>query len=281
MGQLSQILKEIRSALATLSDTPGLDAQVLLAHVLEKPRSWVMAHPEAILNPQQIQTLETCLQRLLQGEPLPYVLGEWQFFGLGFEVTPATLIPRPETELMVEQALAWLRLRALPDRVVDVGVGTGCVAVSLAVHLPRLSVLGVDISWAALQVARQNACRHAVESRVQLLQTDLVSSLCGPFDLVCANLPYIPSDTVLTLPAARHEPRLALDDGVDGLDLIRRLLNQVSSRMATNSLCLLEIEASQGPLAQRLGEETFHAAQVQVLADLAGKDRLLCIQLGE
>lgn len=260
------------------SDTPGLDAQVLLAHILGVGRAWVIGHPEAELDDHQEQALENALQRLVAGQPLPYVLGEWEFFGLTLALTPQVLIPRPETELVVERALAWLDEN--PDRrqVVDVGTGSGCIAITLAVNVPDLQVIAIDCSSEVLQVAHNNARRHAVEKRVQLVQSDLMKMLQGSYDLICANLPYIPTLTLQNLAVYQREPSLALDGGPRGLDLIERLLRQSPSRLARGGLLLLEIEASQGSEVHKLALEAFPGVEVQVLADLAGHDRVVSIK---
>jgi release factor glutamine methyltransferase len=269
-----------------MSDTPALDAQVLLAYVLEKPRAWVLAHPEAELTPAQQEALESALRRLEAGEPLPYILGHWEFYGLDFTLTPAVLIPRPETELLVDQALSWLRRRPpAPLWAADVGAGSGCIAISLAVHAPELRVAATDLSLPALQTARCNALRHGVASRLFLIQTDLLApfppySLSpGPYlELICANLPYIPSATLASLPVAAREPRLALDGGPDGLSLIRSLLEQAPSRLAPGGLLLLEIEAGQGPAALELARQAFPKGDIRLLPDLAGRDRVVRVE---
>lgn len=278
MTQLASHLARLKKGLESTSDTPGLDAQVLLAHILGVGRAWVIGHPEAELDDHQEQALENALQRLVAGQPLPYVLGEWEFFGLTFALTPQVLIPRPETELVVERALAWLDEN--PDRrqVVDVGTGSGCIAITLAVNVPDLQVIAIDCSSEVLQVAHNNARRHAVEKRVQLVQSDLMKMLQGSYDLICANLPYIPTLTLQNLAVYQREPSLALDGGPRGLDLIERLLRQSPSRLARGGLLLLEIEASQGSEVHKLALEAFPGVEVQVLADLAGHDRVVSIK---
>ena len=264
--------------LESTSDTPGLDAQVLLAHILGVGRAWVIGHPEAELDDHQEQALENALQRLVAGQPLPYVLGEWEFYGLTFALTPQVLIPRPETELVVERALAWLDENPDRRRMVDVGTGSGCIAITLAVNVPDLQVIAVDCSSEVLQVAHNNARRHAVEKRVQLVQSDLLKMLQGSYDLICANLPYIPTSTLENLAVYQREPGLALDGGLRGVDLIERLLRQSPSRLARGGLLLLEIEASQGSEVHKLARKAFPGAEVQVLTDLAGHDRVVSIK---
>jgi len=179
-----KVLRETKTRLATVSSTPSLDAQVLLAHITGKPRTWLLAHPEALLSPHEFQQIEEALQKLESGFPLPYLLGEREFFGLKFKVTPDTLIPRPETELLVETALAWLKQLPSPTErgtkgegiyAADIGTGTGCIAVSLAAHCPELHVVATDLSPAALAVAQHNAEIHYVSDRITFLEADLLS----------------------------------------------------------------------------------------------------------
>lgn len=271
-------LVRLEGALRPWSETARLDAQVLLANIMKVKRSWVMAHAEAPLSAAQELALTHSLVQLQQGTPLPYVLGRWEFYGLEFDLTPQVLIPRPETELLVEQALRWLQAHPGEKRALDVGTGSGCIAVSLAVHAPQLHATAADISPQALDVARANAAKHGVLERVDFVISDLLASLDGEFDLLCANLPYIPTQTLQGLSVAAHEPRLALDGGQDGLDLVRRLLLQAPAMLAAPGLALLEIEAAQGSAALALGREAFPQARVEILRDLGGKDRLLRIE---
>jgi release factor glutamine methyltransferase len=264
--------------LAAQTETPALEAQVLLAHCLGLPREWLLAHPESELTDSQAAAFEVLLVRLINEEPLPYLLGRWEFYGMQFAVDPAVLIPRPETELLVETALEWLRTHPDRRRAADVGSGSGCIAVSLAANLPDLQVTAVDLSPAALDLARCNAERHAVTGCILFLQGDLLSEVKGVFDLICANLPYIPSADLDKLPPAVHEPRLALDGGPDGLDLIRRLLEQAGIRLAPGGLLLAEIEERQGAAAAEAGRQGFPAAEVSIRRDLAGRPRLLVIE---
>lgn len=255
-----------------------MDAQVLLARVLGKTRAWVLAHPEAVLSINEDTILHAYLERLQKGEALPYVLGEWEFYDLVFSLTPQVLIPRPETELLVDEALKWLGA-ARPNRLAcDVGTGSGCIAVTLAAHFPDLHVLAVDISLAALQVAASNAERHSVSGQIDFLQNDLLKGIGGHFDLICANLPYIPSPVLEGLAVSKKEPQLALNGGLDGLDLIRKLLKGAPGKLTPGGLLLLEIEASQGKAVLELAREAFPGSNPKVLADLAGLDRLLAVE---
>lgn len=276
---ISTALKNARQRLAGSSDTAGLEARVLLAHLLGEEVSWLLAHPEHPLTSEQQDKYNQAIEELADGTPLPYLLGEWEFFGLRFQITPDVLIPRPETELLVETALAWLKKHPGQPRAAEAGTGSGCISVSLAVNTPNLTITATDISTAALEIAKANADRHGVSSRIDFIHDNLLGTAAGPFDLIAANLPYIPSNTLRGLENLQKEPSLALDGGPDGLDLIRRLLDQAAERLAPKGLVLLEIEYRQGEQALHLAESAFPGAAVQVKPDLAGKPRLLVIEI--
>jgi release factor glutamine methyltransferase len=258
------------------SETAALDASVLLAAVFEKPRAWVLAHPEAALSRAQEELLTEAVHRLQAGEPFPYVLGSWEFFGLRFKVSPAALIPRPETELLVEQALIWLKSHPTRRRALDIGTGTGCIATSLVVNCPDLVCTAVDISTAALALARENTSGHQTGGRIGFVQANLLDPFApASCDLLCANLPYIPSTDLPALRVALHEPRLALDGGPDGITLIDLLVEQTGRVLAPGGVALLEIEERQGPAALALAKKALPGAKIAILSDLAGKARLL------
>jgi release factor glutamine methyltransferase len=279
------VLSEVTDRLIPLSDTPGLDASVLLAHILDKPRSWVLAHPELILTPQQQDQLDDSLNRLEAGESFPYVLGRWDFFGAELEVTRDVLIPRPETELLVQRAIAWLQESSTRTRVADVGTGSGAIAISLARSAHDVRVLATDISLKALEVARRNARRFDLLDRIDFVQCDLLpersasQAIESPLDLICANLPYIATDTLRELPIYGREPTLALDGGEDGLELIDRLLHVAPAWLAPHGMLLLEIESTRGAQALDLARRAFRHASIDLHQDLARQDRLLEIAL--
>jgi len=284
-SQILNLLERAAARLGTVSETPNLDAQVLLAEITGKPRTWVMSHLELELDANQLACLQSAMRRLGKGESLPYVLGHWSFFGLDLEITPEVLIPRPETELMIEKALDWLR--RLPERrtVADVGTGSGCIAVALAVHIPSLHLLATDISPSALEVAKRNARKFGVEQHIDFVACDLLPPHPDPlptdehFDLICANLPYIPTETLQKLRIYGREPSLALDGGPDGLDLIRRLIGLSQEWLGPDGMLLLELESSQGAAVLSLAYDFFSEAQILLHQDLAGHDRLLEIHL--
>jgi len=254
---------------------PPREAHLLLAHVLGKTREWVMAHADAPLTPTQTEEYQALIAQAEQGVPLPYLLGHWEFFGLDFKVSPAVLIPRPETELLVERALLYK-----PQRVADVGTGSGIIGVTLAVKLPQARIVASDGSAEALAVAKANAEHQGVSERITFIESDLLESYPPqPFDLICANLPYIPSADLNGLAVAEHEPRLALDGGADGLDLIRRLVDQAKDFLTASGRLLLEIEYRQGQSGAALAQATFPKARIQVHKDLSGLDRLIEVSL--
>lgn len=279
------LLSDLTTRLASISDTPTLDASVLLAHILDKPRTWVMAHPELTLTPSQQEQLNRALARLENGESFPYVLGHWEFFGMEFDITPDVLIPRPETELLVEKATAWLRESSVRRTIADVGTGSGIIAVTIAVNVPDAHVLATDISPQALAVAEKNARKFNVSDRIRFEQCDLLpphpASLPTDehFDLLCANLPYIPTETLRSLSVYGREPTIALDGGPDGLDLFRKLMDKAPEWMAPNSLILLEIESTLGVQALSLAYDMFSETSIHLHKDLTGRDRLLEIMI--
>lgn len=278
------LLSDLTNHLAAISDTSALDASVLLGHIIGRPRSWVLAHPELTLTTKQQEDLGEALTRLDNGEPFPYVLGHWEFFGLDFEITPDVLIPRPETELLVEKAIAWLQESPVRRTVADIGTGSGVIAVSIAVNVPETNILATDISGEALQIAKRNARKFNVDHHIEFIECDLLPAKPDLFttelhlDLLCANLPYIPTDTLRSLPVYGREPTLALDGGEDGLALIRRLLNIAPEWMAPNSLILLEIESTRSIQALSLACDLFSEAEIHLQQDLAGNDRILEIR---
>lgn len=247
-------------------------------YVLNKPRTWIIAHPETVIPANHFVRLNEVVALMADGYPFAYITGEREFYGRSFEVRPGLLVPRPETEVLVETAINWLRSHPEKRQCVDVGCGIGCIAVTLAAEYKDLQVEALDIDPLAIETTRRNAERLGT---VNLLvkQSDLLAGVTSMYDMVCANLPYIPTKTVDGLSAARHEPRLALDGGPDGLRLIETLLNQAASKLLPGGLILLEIETSQGDSAQVLSRHYFPKAEISLHLDLAGRPRLVSIQI--
>ena len=273
----------IRSTAIQLpGETASLDAQKLLMHITGRSRAWLLSHPEANLTDEQNYQMEAAILQLQAGTPLPYVLGEWEFFGLDFLVTPDVLIPRPETELLVETALSYIRSHRLAEyKFLDIGTGSGIIPISLGVHVPQSRMVAVDISPAALEIARMNAERHGLTERIEFIEADLIPAdlrIAG-FDIISANLPYIPTETLQTLEIYGKEPDLALDGGADGLDIIRRLISQLAEQKPVECLCLFEIEERQGLAVSQLIRQAFPNANLRIQRDLSGFDRLAVLTL--
>jgi len=245
-----------------------LDAQLLLAHLLRQPRAWLLAHGDAELGGAAV-AVQAGLARRAAGEPLAYVLGEWQFRGLDLQVTPAVLIPRPETEVLVDWALEVAAGRALD--IADLGTGSGAIAIALKRALPQARVLASDASADALAVARDNAARHG--ATIEFVEGDWWQPLAGRrFDLVVSNPPYIAGDDE-HLAALSHEPRGALTPEGDGLEALRRIADGARAHLRPGGALLLEHGHDQGhAVTKLLTERGLHAAETR--PDLAGLARV-------
>lgn len=280
---IGQALQEATDSLRAITSAPRLEAEVLLSHVLDTSRTVLSAYPEHALTHDELSSYQSLVRQRVSNYPLPYLTRRIEFYGLEFEVTPDVLIPRPETETLVDLALA-----RRPATGVDVGTGSGCIAVALAAHLPDVIIYAIDISPAALAVAQRNVERHGVVERVHLLAGDVLSPRPGPVDLIVSNPPYIPSGQCASLPASirDHEPRLALDGGPDGMAIIQQLLVQAPAVLRQpepgegrpGGGLLIEIGADQGKVATRLARTFLPQAAVRVHPDLAGRDRVLEVQ---
>ncbi len=281
----------------TGSASARLDAEVLLASAIGTERTILLAHPEQAVAAGALEQFEDGIARRSRGEPVAYIRGLKEFFGLAFAADQRALIPRPETERLVELGLAEVMSRLAapgrgrdpaPVRVVDVGTGGGAIIVSIAVELRRRKVdLGADVmlaateaSAAALDLARENAAGHAVGDAIRFIEADLLPLPLpeggAPVDVILANLPYVRTDAIAGLPvAASFEPVKALDGGVDGLAVIRRLLASLPEVLAGDGVALLEIGADQGSDAPAAVAETLTGWQASVETDLAGLPRVL------
>ena len=260
-----------------------LEAEVMLMNVMRMQRRDLFSQQETELTLQQQQALAQIMERRLLREPLAYILQYKEFYGVNLLVNPNVLIPRPETECLVEHAL-FMALMGMetPELVIaDVGTGTGAIAVNLALHLPAARIFAVDCADEVLDVAAYNIRAHNVADRVALGKGDLLEPVPEPVDLILANLPYIPTDRLPNLqPEVRQEPKLALDGGPDGLDLIRRLLMQAPGKLKEHGIILLELDPEQVPAVDALARELFPGAELSVEKDLAQRDRIFAINLG-
>lgn len=260
------------------SPTARLDGQVLLCHVLGVEKPYLIARDQDVLSDDDRLNFETLVMRRAKGEPIAYLIGHQEFWDLDFLVTPSVLIPRPETEHLIEQALAFTNQHE-NCTAVDIGTGSGAIAVTVSKHTSA-KVYAVDISSDALAIAKTNAEKHATE--ITFFQGSLAQPLIDQgikVHLLMANLPYIRSDEMPNLAVTQHEPSLALDGGDDGLDLVRELLVQVPSVCHPNALILLEIGMEQGQAVVDFATEYLKPKSATVVQDLAGLDRIVTIAL--
>lgn len=269
-----------RLPLAQISDTPNLECELLVAHVKQRDRSWVITHSHYWLETTEERSLQALLERRLCGEPLPYLLGEWEFFGRKFKVNRSVLIPRPETEILLEESIAWLKAHPGARTAIDIGTGSGAIAVSLAAEVPDLIVTATDISPEALRIASENAENHGVSNRIEFLACDLFPEADGLYNLVCANLPYIPTQDLGFLPEIVREPALALDGGLDGLEIIRRLIGELPKHILQPALALLEMQFDQSERVLKFTQEVIPSARITILKDLAKHPRVARIEIG-
>ena len=271
----------LRAAYSQLApcESADLDAQVLLAYALDAERVYLLANGDTELSGEQQRCFTELINRRAAGEPVAYIISSKSFYDLELAVTPEVLIPRPETELLLEEAL---RLAALTPacHAADIGTGSGALAVTLAKHMPGSHVYATDISERAMQIARRNAKRHRVP--IEFLQGNLAQPLLErgiSVDLVMANLPYIATAELAGLAVSKYEPAIALDGGVDGLDCIRRILGQLPQLCREGAWVLLEIGVDQADKVRRLVAGTLNA-RCDVLQDYAGLDRIVRFQIG-
>lgn len=255
-------------------DNPRFDAELLVAYALGITRLQLYTEHDKPLDAPELATIRGLVQRRGRHEPAAYITGERGFWSLDLKVDGRVLIPRPETEQLVERALAFLKGKP-QARVVDVGTGSGCIALALASERPDLRITAVDASPDALNVAQAN--RAALKLDIELAQSDLLSAVDGPLDLVVSNPPYIASAVVDTLmPDVREfEPRMALDGGPDGFVLIRRLIDQAAARLTPGGMLMFEIGHDQGPGALDLLRTHGAFTDCALHADLAGHDRVV------
>ena len=270
---IKQYLEDATAILRTVSDSPRLEAELLMGMILRKPRSFLHAWPEQQLAEPQAERFEILVRRRFAGEPIAYMTGLREFWSMPLKVTPNVLIPRPETELLVEKAL----LRLPPDkelRVLDLGAGSGAVSLAIARERPRANVIGVDVSLAALEVARTNADLQKIRN-VEFRESDWFDAVRGEkFDVVVGNPPYVAEDDPhLARGDARFEPRLALDAGPGGMECFRAIVDRAHNYIVRQGWLLLEHGATQHiPLRRLLEAQHYH--DITIHKDGAGHDRV-------
>jgi release factor glutamine methyltransferase len=264
---------------ASGSDTPRLDAVVLLRLAFGLSEMDYYSLSEIVVTRGQLSEFETLVAQRSAGEPIAYLTGHKEFMSLDFAVDRRVLIPRPDTEILVEEVIAYAEHKFADQRdirLADVGTGSGAIAVSLAYFLPCASVYAIDISRGALDVARGNGARHGVEKRITFIHGDLLDALPEPVDVIAANLPYTIYHELPSKVTA-YEPRLALDGGSAGLDVYRRLFEQAPERLTVGGALFLEIDPRQAGEISALARRSLPGYGIQVMRDLAGRDRLVIV----
>jgi release factor glutamine methyltransferase len=264
-------------------DTAGLDAQVILGHILGQDRGWLYAHYDQPLTQAQAEQYADLVARRATAEPVAYIIGHREFYGIDLLVDERVLIPRPETELLVDAVLDHIESRPSPAvRLADVGTGSGAIALAIAQDCPQAEIFAIDLSADALAVARANLERLDAHEQITLLQGDLLAPLPLPVDIIAANLPYITSGDYPHLMAdvRDYEPRLALEAGPEGLDVIERLLREAPEHLNPNGVIFLEIGSNQGASVVACVEQCLpQARQISLRQDYHGFDRLVVVGL--
>ena len=288
MPSLRQVIRVTHTTLESF-DIPDarLEAEVMVMNAMQMPRQDLFANQEMEVSGQQEHELNSVIERRRKREPLAYILGRKEFYGVNLLVNSDVLIPRPETELIVEHTLfmGLMGMETAELTIADVGTGTGAIAINLALHLPSAKIYAIDYYDPVLDVSSYNIRSHNVADRITLLKGDLLDPLPEPVDLIVANLPYLPTERIPSLqPEIQWEPTEALDGGADGVDLIRRLLEQASDpsdpRLNNNGIIILELDPEQIPEIRNITNKLFPSAQISVELDLAQNERIFVVNTG-
>ena len=259
-------------------ENPRFDAEILLTHVLKTNKVELYLYPDLVLTSEQFEVFLMFTERRLNNEPVAYITGHKEFYGLDFEITASVLIPRPETEILVEHTIDALNSYHDSDfTIVDVGTGCGNIAISLAKHVPHIRIMATEISEAALNVAVRNSYKHGIADRVSFLPGNLLQPLSQPVHCIVANLPYIRTEEIQNLmpEVSFYEPRVALDGGENGLLYTDELLKQARSKLLNSGVTLIEIGHDQANAVKKLVEQYFPRAYTEVFSDLNGLDRVV------
>lgn len=257
----------------------SLDAEVLLSYVLKKLKEYLYTYPEKNISTKQLNNLTTLIERRAKNEPVAYLINKKEFFGLDFYVDKRVLIPRPETETLVEETIKACNNKQLaisykPLAICDIGTGSGCIAITLAKYLPTAKIIATDISKDALIVAQKNAKKHKVFSKIKFLSGDLLKPIKNKKnDIIIANLPYVQSQKIL-----KYEPKIALAGGKDGLEIYRKFFEQLKDFNLKNLTVLIEIDPSQKRKLERLILKLLPQSKIKTKKDLAGLTRLMIIK---
>lgn len=255
-----------------------LESELLLRQALNISQAQLYTDINQGLSPEQEKAFWRLIECRLSGEPTAYITGHREFYGLDFYVDPAVLIPRPESELLVEKSLKLAQYQPLAT-IAEIGTGCGAIAISLAINLPQIKIYATDISASALEVARANCQKHGVTDRVQLLPGDMLEPVPEAVDLMVANLPYVEESELFASSPLNSEPRLALDGGADGLDRIRQLCRQLNDKLRPEGYLLLEIGQGQEKAVNNLLHSLFPSTEIEVTPDLGSIDRVVSLHL--
>lgn len=256
----------------------SLEGEILLRHLLGINRAQFFTELDSPMTDAQVEELMQFVERRRQGEPSAYITGHREFYGLDFIVNKNVLIPRPETELMVEKAIGMAKKYNV-SKIADIGTGCGAIAISLALNLEGVTLYATDVSAGALEVAAENCRKHRVTHRISLLQGDMLAPLTGPLDMIAANLPYVKKSEVIAAGTLRYEPQAALDGGEDGLDKIREICRQARVKLNKKGILLLEIGQGQGEAVKATLNDIFPSAVVEIENDLSDIERLVTMRL--
>lgn len=276
---LQQALVHYRKVLTDNNiEDAAFEGEILLRHVMEIDRTALFSNPDTLMTPEQAGKLKSLIQRRISGEPSAYITGHREFYGLDFHVNENVLIPRPETELLVEKALKKAKNHNI-TRIADAGTGCGAIAVTLALNLTDAKIYATDISEAALEVAAINCKRHGVSDRVTLLQGDMLGPVPERVDMITANLPYVKAGDIPDRGPISYEPVTALDGGKDGLDMLKEIYRQAGSKLNPGGYILAETGQGQTGIITHFIRDTLEKAEIQIFKDLAGIERLIVAHL--
>lgn len=266
----------------TESQTPLLDAEVLLCHVLNKDRLYLFVNGNEILDLEKLSTFNELVNMRLEGTPISYIIHKQEFMGLDFYVEEGVLIPRPDTEILVEEVIKWAKNHKDDLYIADLGTGSGAITVSLAKYIPNAFLYSVDISQKALSIGKKNGELHGVSERITFLEGDLLKplkehDLYDKLDILVSNPPYIPREDIdeLQVEVSKYEPRLALDGGLDGLDFYRRIIDGGYHFVKNGGQIALEVGHDQGESVKRRMEQNGFYENIEKVKDLAGIERVV------
>lgn len=279
---IRHLVSDAQGILARLSfiADPAFESELLLSAVMKKPREYLATYPDETIDANTQSAFYNAVGERAAGQPIAYITGRKEFYKIPFFIDKQVLIPRPETELLVEEALLYLRDRGMdaPVFIADIGTGSGCIAIAIAFHMPNAFISAVDISEAALKTAFKNILMHNLQDQIELLQGNLLEPLRNPVDLIVANLPYLPRGTTVS-PDVQAEPDVALYSGDDGLQHIRELLQLLPGHVNARARIFLEIHPPQARELRKTVDSILPGARVEIKKDLSDRDRIAVIAL--